>query len=392
MKYTKEEIEKFGKDIANELNDVVFNNIYNYLREHPNERKNLNPAFPFPKNLRIGILKDFLAIEYVGPEEKGESQFLTQIIYNENFSIYDFLDMDISHTKSPSLGVPENILNMNFFLDRSIEHLCDYFYDFTQLKEDVMLNGYIDFTSLKNQCILNNCTFFYTDRNESLKIRHIDLLEIYPLLDEGIGYQSNDSLRRFCQYIILCKLPSYDIELHKYLNKFIELINMADTTEPKITAFIEEHPELLQVAFGFKSLNPQKDLIWQDNSGRKNLRPDFLPESMDGYCNILDFKMPYLKSNAIVGKAERQHPSYEIDEYIAQLDSYEEYCAQNVNKDWLSKTYNIKIEAPQRFIIMGHSKDFTPQERQMIRKKRNTVFFTYDEFIEMARFQIYRIR
>ena len=41
---------------------------------------------------------------------------------------------------------------------------------------------------------------------------------------------------------------------------------------------------------------------------------------------------------------------------------------------------------------MGHSKDFTPEERQLIRKQRKTTFFTYDEFIEMARFQIYRIK
>ena len=392
MKYTKEEIEKFGKDVIKELNDVVFNNIFNYLKEHPEERKNLNPAFPFPKQLRIGILKDCLVIEYIGPEEEGKEEFETKIIYNETFDLYDFLDMDISHFKSRAIEMNENIHNMNFFLGESMTYLCDYFYDFSQINQDVMLNGYVDLRDVKKPCVMNNCTFFYTDKNKVLKIRHIDLLELFPIMTKGIPYHTKESLLYFSNYVISNKFPQYDIELHKHLNNFIELINLPETTETTITSFIEKHPALLQVAFGFHKLNPQKKLIWQDNSKRKSLKPDFMPQSMDGYCDILDFKLPHLKSNAIVGKVERKQPSHEIDECVAQLDSYEEFCEQHINKEWLLKTYNIKIEASQRYIIMGHSKDFSAEDRQMIRKKRNTVFFTYDEFIEMARFQIYRIR
>lgn len=47
---------------------------------------------------------------------------------------------------------------------------------------------------------------------------------------------------------------------------------------------------------------------------------------------------------------------------------------------------------PTKILIIGHSKDFTPENRQQLRKTRNTAVFTYDEFIEMARYQIYRVR
>ena len=113
---------------------------------------------------------------------------------------------------------------------------------------------------------------------------------------------------------------------------------------------------------------------------------------MDGYCDILDFKLPYLKSKPMVGTPERYHPSYEIDLAIAQLDCYEEWCNQEVNKQWLEKEKRIKILCPQRFLIIGHSKEFTAEDWRKLRNIRNTSVFTYDEFIDMARFQIYRIR
>ena len=393
MAFTKEEIEIFGNKLIKELNDIVFNNIYNYIRENPAERKSLNPAFPFPKKVRIGILDNVLAIEYIGPEEEQESEIPIEIRYDESMDLFAFLGVSITHLKPPIIGnLDDNIVNMNFFLGESVMYLTDYFYDFMQIPEDTVLNGIFDSRDVQKPCVINNCTFFYTDQDGGLKIKHCDLVEVFPRMEGNILYHTRESLLYFSNYIISNKVPAYDIELHKKLNKFIELINLAEINEPQITKYIAEHPPLLQIAFGFKKLNPQKTLKWQDGSARPNLKPDFLPESLDGYCNILDFKLPYLKSKPIVGKPERKHPSYEIDECIAQLDSYEEYCTQSVNKAWLQKTYSIKIEAPVRYIIMGHSKDFSAEDRQKIRRLRNTSFFTYDEFIEMARYQIYRIK
>lgn len=392
LNLTKDEIENFGKVVIQRLNDVVFNNIYNYLRENPNQRKFLNPAFPYPKTIKIGILKDHFVVEYIGPEDESKNDFETEIIYQPEFDIYNFLELDFDRTNTPSININESIINMNFFLGNSITYLCDYFYDFMQIREDFMLNCFIQLDKADKAIVINNCTFFYTDKNDGVKIRHIDLLEIFPIMKEGILYHSDESLVYFSNYIISNKFPQYDVELHKILNKFIELINLGDTDEPDITDFVEENPELLQLAFGFNKLNPQTDLVWQDRTGRNNLKPDFLPEDMSGYSNILDFKLPHLKSNPIVGRTNREHPSYEIDKCIAQLDTYEEFCTQHINKEWLMKEYSIKVDSPQRYIIMGHSKDFSPEERQKIRKQRRTTFFTYDEFIEMARYQIYRIK
>ena len=81
----------------------------------------------------------------------------------------------------------------------------------------------------------------------------------------------------------------------------IGLINLQETNEVDIT----EHPEILQYAFGMNKLNAQTLLKWQYQTQDKDLKPDFMPERMDGYCDIMEFKMPNLDGKCIVGTNER---------------------------------------------------------------------------------------
>ena len=85
----------------------------------------------------------------------------------------------------------------------------------------------------------------------------------------------------------------------------IGLINLQETNEVDITNYITEHPEILQYAFGMNKLNAQTLLKWQYQTQDKDLKPDFMPERMDGYCDIMEFKMPNLDGKCIVGTNER---------------------------------------------------------------------------------------
>jgi hypothetical protein len=284
-----------------------------------------------------------------------------------------------------------DIENIRFFLGDAIDYLTDYFYDFIQLPSDFQLNGFIDFSKPKKPQFVSNTTFFWTDADGKLQIRHIDFLELIPFGEDG-SVLYHDDLDHFANFLLQYKVPSYSIELHGDLNKFIELINLPETTEPEITAYLSEHPEILQLAFGVNELNPQKLLEWQYDSGKRDLQPDFLPIRMDGYADIMEFKLPNLKGNPSVGIPERRHPSAEVDSAIAQLDTYEEWCTQVINTDWLERTKGIKILYPRRYLIIGHSKDFSKEDRARLRNTRNTTVYTYDEFIEMMRYQIYRVR
>ena len=117
-----------------------------------------------------------------------------------------------------------------------------------------------------------------------------------------------------------------------------------------------------------------------------------MPTGIDGYADIVDFKLPILKSKPIVGNSTRSHPSFEIDSALAQVDEYEEWCSQEINQQWLFNTKNIRVKYPRKYLIIGHSKNFSPEDRQILRKRRDASIITYDELIAMARFQLYRLK
>lgn len=392
IEMTEEQLKTLGTEILSDLNNKVFSRIFDYIALFPDKKNKINPAFPFPKQVNINIIDGYLIVECIGPEQENEEEIKSIFNYQPTQTITDFFGIYQDKTKTPSLPCVGNMSNTNFFFGKALDYLCDYFYDFHSIHADTVLNGMIDFNSIKKPTAFNNCTFFYTDKTESLKIRHIDFMEIWPFSEEGIVYHDEDSYPTLAKYIIETTRPPYDVKLHKILNDFIELISYETTIEPDITTFIENNPELLQLAFGFKQLNPQKLLKWQDRTGVPDLKPDFLPEDMSGFCNILDFKLPTLKSKPIVGTVNREQPSFEIDSCVAQLEKYDEYCSQHIHQEWLEKEYKIKINAPRKYIIIGHSKDFSPEDRQKLRKSRDVTFLTYDEFIEMARYQLYRVK
>lgn len=391
---TKKELEKFIRETSDDIKEYVFSPINDFISNQPSVRSNLNPAFPYPYNLRIGILENCLAIEYVGPNKDEETDFGCQGFFQPTWDVYDFLEIDLKHHTSRGIAIEADLDNMSFFLGKSMEYLTDYFYDMTQLPyEFLMLNGYIDFSKPKRPIFISNTNFLWTDENDRLKVKHIDFMEIFPLGENGeVYYHDNNSLKKFADFLINYKVPKYKVKLHEKLNEFIEYINLPDINEPKITAFLTENPEILQLAFGVHELNAQVDLEWQFDTEYNNLKPDFLPKRMDGYADIMEFKLPFLKNNPMVGKLERRHPSFEIDTAISQLETYDYWCSQKVNTDWLEKNKAIKILYPRKILIIGHSKEFSKEDRARLKNIRDTTVFTYDEFIEMARFQLYRVQ
>ena len=392
-RFSKEDLSKVINSITNLLNEEVFGVINDFLELHPDRRAEINCAFPFPKLIRIGLLKKHMVIEYCGPEEKESDLISVQGEDKPLYGIEDFLEMDLKHEVVNRFKCNEPIENMSFFIGRSVEHLTDYFYDWTQVPyECICMNGMIDFDSIENYTYISNSTFFWTTNQDILKIRRVDFMEIIPFTEEGIAYYDEKTIGVLTKLIIEKRVPQYNVKLHKYLNEFIELINLQDTNEVEITNFLTKHPEILQYAFGINKLNPQVLLEWQYDSKENNLKPDFMPQRMDGYCDIMEFKMPHLSTKFMVGTNERKHPSYLIDSAVAQVNKYSEWCSQKVNTMWLEDTHKIKVCNPIKYLIIGHSNELEAEERRKLREERNIVIYTYDEFIEMARYQIYRYR
>lgn len=388
----QKQLEEFGKKIVDQLNLEVYPYLEQSLKSNRNIRKTLNPAFPFPKEIRIGFLDKCLIVEQIGPEDILSESIPSTLIWRPEFDMFDFLSIDLKHLNPIKFNLDGPIENVSFFLGESAIFLCDYFYDFLQNPKDLIFESVIDLTGVKAPTYMSNVTFFWTDLNGHLKIRHIDFMEIFPVMEGGWGYHDSESIKRLRNFLLNYKVPNYSVELHKVLNEFIELINKSETNEPEITLYLENNPEILKLAFGARKLNPQVLLEWQYEKHADNLQPDFLVERMDGYCDILEFKLPHLKSKPVVGKKSRKMPSSEIDEAIAQVDLYKEWCEQEVNAQWLESNKGIKVKAPHQIIVIGHSKDFSAEDRRAFKQVRNASIFTYDEFIDLVRYHLYNFR
>jgi hypothetical protein len=388
----KEDIENYYFKLAGDLNTYVFPKIDNALTSDPSIRTHLNPAFPFPMKIRAALLDTHLAVEYVGPEDNDDSHISIEGVWQPTLKLLDFLGIDLAHISAPRLPWSTNLENMQVFLGEAMNLLGDYLYDVVSNPQDLILNGIPEFGVSHDPTYVSNTTFLWSDAEGAIRIRRIDFLELFPIQKEGWAYHTKESLEHFADFLINYQVPTYSHELHAILNDFIQLIAQSGTDEPTITKYLEKHPEILQISFGTHELNPQTDLIWQYSTDIPDLKPDFMPVKMDGFADILEFKLPRLKSTPLVGSSARRHPSFEIDSALAQIDQYEDWVSQDINRQWLEATKSIKIMHPHIYLVIGHREEFNATERQKLRGRRNATIFTYDEFIEMARMQLYRLR
>ena len=374
------------------LNTVVFPALKVALLRNPALRATLNPAFPFPTKVRIGALDTHLVVEYVGPEDPTSDTVQIEASWSPGVTVFDHLGLPVEEFAGRAHPYSLNVENLQVFLGDAIKLLGDYLYDVVSNPNDLMVNGYPDFSTSDEPSYMSNVSFLWSDKDDALRIRRFDFVELFPVQSGGWVYHADEGLPHFARFLEHYKVPSYRPQLHKSLNDFIELVSTKGTSEPAITQFLSDYPAILQLAFGMHELNPQVLLEWQYESGKDNLQPDFLPIRMDGYADIVEFKLPWLKSTPISGSGTRRHPSFEIDLALSQIDEYAEWCAQDVNRIWLHKQCGIKVHTPHTYLIIGHRSEFDAAERQKLRGRRNATILTYDEFVEMARMQLYRVR
>lgn len=389
---TKEQFESLVLGIVRDLNERVFPVVDQRLSADPDLRGRLSPAFPYPKKVRIAALDSHLVVEYVGPEDASRGDFEVEGSWLPGRTVFDFLGLDFGHLGAPRIPFGTNLENLQVFLGDAMALLGDYLYDVVANPSSVMLNGIPDFTVATEPTYVSNVAFLWSDSAGVFRIRRIDFMELFPISDDGWGYHTLESLGHFAEFIISYPVPSYRPHLHQVLNDFIQLVATPQATEPQITSYLESHPEILQLSLGAHQLNPQTRLIWQLPRSTSDLQPDFMPERMDGFSDILEFKLPRLSRNTMVGAESRRHPSSEVEAALAQVDEYEDWCLQDANREWLLRTKGIQVSSPHTYLVIGHSDDFTAEDRQLLRRRRNATIFTYDEFINMARMQLYRIR
>jgi len=167
------------------------------------------------------------------------------------------------------------------------------------------------------------------------------------------------------------------------ISDFEALINKPELKEKAdLQRFFEANPEFLFLGTRYKKIFPQ---IVLEREGKSDLVPDFLLERVtDGYCDILDIKLP--DKVVLAGSDERRRFSYAVEDSIAQVSEYREYFNDPPNRDNIERKHGIKIYKPNILVLIGDSRNIDVEELIRIRDRRKDgEVITYSELVRQMK-------
>lgn len=176
------------------------------------------------------------------------------------------------------------------------------------------------------------------------------------------------------------------------INRFVEYFADSNHSEPEITSFLalEENRFILNMGFMGTGLHSEILCEWQSEN-RNNIKPDFFILRANGYADIIEFKLPKIKSNSVVGKTNREHFNSELSTYIAQTRVYATYFDDPNNRKWFEEKYGFKVYKPKRYLVVGRRNDFECDEWIEIKSDYNNLeILTYDDLVDTVISQFYQ--
>lgn len=395
--------------ILETLRDLYLKPIDDYICKNQMDLSTVTGFLLEPDAIIVYIGRTHLAIEFMGPERINKLQKNTAIDYR-------FMDLT-----SPDMNFMEEIIGFAFDgtvdFDLELPCFCEDLVLPTNKGHDKlqelgwnfaaqsMVMGF-NIRTLRvpenNHVRLIN-SFFFDSNDNGLITRHIKWIDFIPLNiikddDEvkelAIHFEiyRDELIENDANYIY----PMPDKEDYKYaklpiINRFIELAGNKETSEPTITKFLslKENQFILSMAFLATSVHYQLSCEWQSEE-KKALKPDFFVVHPNGYADIVEFKLPDLKSSTVTGRANRETFSAEINSYISQTRVYSTYFDDPNNRMWFEANYGFQVHHPKRILVLGRRSDFSNEEwREIIADYRDIEIITYDDLVSGITAQFY---
>ena len=389
---------KFMKDYQGELWKIV--------KENP-QLKSTFPAFLLnPERLIYYFGKTHFAIEYIGNSFRNEykSGYTLEVEFRDYAKHEHFFDeiLGFQYDGTSGIRVPLQgpIEGLYSPTNKAFDILKNNRWNFVaqSMALGMNTNGF-KFTT-NNFTRLVNCFFYGTDKN-GLLVRNIKWLDVFPLKIEDVDDASelfkialwpnmkNQALLD-SKYIYPQPIGFQQEKLVR-LNRFIELFSSSSINEPDITFFLSqpENQFLLKMAFFAEEIHHEKKCEWQ-NEEKNPIQPDFFISMPDGYSDIVEFKLPSIKRNTIVGRDNRKSFNAEINSYISQTRVYKEYFEDSQNRKHVENKHGIKVLYPKRWLVIGRRWMFSSDDWKKIENDyKDFAIRTYDDIVDGIRSQLY---
>lgn len=395
--------------IMNSLSEHYWRPLYFYLKTHPELIKTF-PAFLIDyEQIVLYIGRTHLAIEYFGKEQ------IDELVESKKIKVthYDFADSEtnlleeiIGFKFQSTLGnltfpLPQFSEDIVYPTNKGMDKLIELKWNWAAQNAIVGINTPGFHVQQGQFSRIVNARFFDADEN-GLKTRHIKWLDLLPLNIEDETEETHvlkislDALKSLVEHDAHYNYPLPSKEDFKYIklpqiNRFVELVGNSNTTEPQLTSFLElpENKFILSMGFLGTEIHPQLLCDWQSQN-RESIKPDFFIVRPNGFADIIEFKLPNLKGNTVVGKSNRETFSAEINSYISQTRVYKEYFEDPNNRNWVEEKYNIKVRYPKRILVVGRRWDFSSDEwKEIIDDYRDIELITFDDLIDGVVSQFY---
>ncbi len=243
---------------------------------------------------------------------------------------------------------------------------------------------------------------FFDGNDGGLITRHIKWLDLFPIIINDIDADTEELSIDVTVVPKLVKADAHFVyplptkaEFRSFrlplINRFVEIFGSPSSSEPKITAFLEQpdHQFILTARFGAVRVAGQLKCEWQSEK-RDPIIPDFFVVRADGYADIVEFKLPGIGGRVVVGITNRERLSAKISEYVAQTRVYREYFDDPNNRAWFEQRYGFKVFHPRRFLVVGRRFDFNSDDwRRIVSDFNDLEVVSYDDLVDTVTAQFY---
>lgn len=391
-----------------DLKKYYWNPLYEYIEKYPDLKKQFPAFLIYPEKIIIYMGTTHIAVEYLGSEVfdedlkatgfKVEFRDYSKPEYNLFEEIVGFkYDSTTGLDGVPLIGNNEDLL---FPTNRGHKKLSELGWNFAAQDSMIAFNVPAPKPIEDYFARVVNGLFFDAD-DTGLKTRHIKWLDFYPL-----EYDDSDEevdtfrisiafLNELVEHDARYKYPlPYEYKLIQLpkINRFIELWGDAAMAEPTITSFLakEQNKFILTMKFGAMDIYPELECAWQSED-KPNIKPDFFILQPNGYADIVEFKLPTIEKNFIVGTKNRESFASFLNSYISQTRVYSTYFDDPNNRKWFEEKYGFKVHKPRRWLVVGRRNDFGSEVwREIVSDYRDLEIITYDDLIDGVVVQFYK--
>lgn len=394
------------------ISEVYWTKMVNYVKENNIKHEDVNCFILNPESMVIYFGQKYIAIEYCGNpyisnyDNVSQREVMVRDFTKEKLSTKQFIEKIIGFSYDGTSGF-ELPLFSDVYEDliiptnKGINKLIELKWNFAAQNSIVSFNSNgLDIAD--DQFVrLINCRFF-DEQNGDLKARVIKWIDFLPCYykepDEGLVDEIRFDVSIYDK-LWLCDLfykypKPNDFKFVKLpqINRFIEFFGNSKYKEPEITAFLARDENKFILTMGFMGISVYNEVLCEWQSEQKdNIKPDFFILRANGYADIVEFKLPNMKSNVVVGKSNREHFNSELNTYIAQTRVYATYFDDPNNRRWFENKYGFKVYKPKRYLVIGRRNDFVSDEWIEIKADYNNLeIVTYDDLVDTVISQFYQ--